>query len=108
MAIDEGRAFRPIRIALLTVSDTRTFADDTSGDILAGRIEAAGHDLATREISRDSAEQIAAHLHRWIDDETIDCVITTGGTGLTGRDVTPETVEDEEAARATDPETGED
>ena len=93
MAIDESREFKPVSIALLTVSDSRTLADDTSGDILAERIEAAGHQLATREISRDSTEEIAAHLHRWIDDETIDCVITTGGTGLTGRDVTPEALD---------------
>ena len=93
MAIDETRSFKPIRIALLTISDSRTPADDTSGDILAGRITAAGHELAAREISRDSVEQIAAHLHRWIDDEAIDCIITTGGTGLTGRDVTPEALD---------------
>ncbi len=90
MAIDPDRPFKPIRIAVLTVSDTRTFADDTSGDILVERLIDAGHELATREISRDDAEEIAAHLHRWIDDETIDIIITTGGTGLTGRDVTPE------------------
>ncbi|MFA6218590.1 MAG: molybdenum cofactor biosynthesis protein B [Erythrobacter sp.] len=93
MAIDESRTFKPIRIALLTVSDTRTAADDSSGDILAERITAAGHELVAREISRDSVEQIAAHLHRWIDDEGIDCVVTTGGTGLTGRDVTPEALD---------------
>ena len=93
MAIDESRTFKPINIALLTVSDTRTPADDTSGDILAQRIVDAGHSLATREISRDSTEEIAAHLHRWIDDEAIDCVVTTGGTGLTGRDVTPEALD---------------
>ncbi|QYJ06204.1 molybdenum cofactor biosynthesis protein B [Qipengyuania flava] len=93
MPIDESRRFIPIRIALLTVSDTRTLADDTSGDILEARITEAGHELAAREISRDSVEEIAAHLHRWIDDESIDCVITTGGTGLTGRDVTPEALD---------------
>lgn len=93
MTIDESRTLKPISIALLTVSDTRTSADDTSGDILAQRITAAGHELATREISRDSVEEIAAHLHRWIDDDGIDCVITTGGTGLTGRDVTPEALD---------------
>ena len=93
MAIDESLAFKPIRIALLTISDTRTLADDTSGDILAGRIEAKGHELAAREISHDSVEEIAAHLHRWIDDEEIDAVVTTGGTGLTGRDVTPEALD---------------
>ena len=90
MPIDESRTFKPVRISLLTVSDTRTSADDTSGDILARRIADAGHELADRDISRDDVNQLAAHLHRWIDDEQIDCIITTGGTGLTGRDVTPE------------------
>ena len=93
MAIDESREFKPIRIALLTISDTRTAADDTSGDILAERITGAGHELVSREISKDGVEAIAAHLHRWIDDETIDCIVTTGGTGLTGRDVTPEALD---------------
>lgn len=93
MAIDESLPFKPVRIALLTVSDTRTLADDSSGDILAARIVDAGHTLATREISSDSKNEIAAHLHRWIDDAQIDCVITTGGTGLTGRDVTPEALD---------------
>lgn len=93
MPIDTTRTFKPVRIALLTVSDTRTPADDSSGNILAARIAEAGHELVAREISRDSVEQIAAHLHRWIDDETIDAVVTTGGTGLTGRDVTPEALD---------------
>ena len=93
MPIDQNLRFQPVRIALLTVSDTRTLADDSSGDILAARIADAGHELAAREISRDSKNEIAAHLHRWIDDETVDCVITTGGTGLTGRDVTPEALD---------------
>ncbi|WP_230279016.1 molybdenum cofactor biosynthesis protein B [Croceicoccus sp. Ery15] len=90
MAIDETRAFKPVNIALLTVSDTRTRADDTSGDILADRITLAGHNLADRAIIRDDVELITAELHRWIEDEAIDAVVTTGGTGLTGRDVTPE------------------
>lgn len=90
MAIDEDRQFRPISIALLTVSDTRTAADDTSGDLLAGRIAAAGHRLAARAIERDDAAAIADRLDGWIDDGDIDCILTTGGTGLTGRDVTPE------------------
>ena len=93
MPIDESRKFKPIRIALLTVSDTRDLSEDTSGDILAGRIADAGHALAAREISRDDKEEIAAHLHRWIDDPEVDCVVTTGGTGLTGRDVTPEALD---------------
>ncbi len=93
MAIDDTRAFKPVNIALLTISDSRKAEDDTSGDILAQRIEAAGHTLAAREISRDDKNEIAAHLHRWIDDEMVDAVITTGGTGLTGRDVTPEALD---------------
>ena len=93
MPIDESRVFKPIRIALVTVSDTRTLADDTSGDILAGRIEEAGHELAKREIIRDDVDALAALLEGWIDDDTIDCVISTGGTGLTGRDVTPEALD---------------
>ncbi|MBL8657400.1 MAG: molybdenum cofactor biosynthesis protein B [Altererythrobacter sp.] len=93
MPIDPALPFKPVRIALLTVSDTRDLAADSSGDILSARITAAGHELVTREISRDSVEEIAAHLHRWIDDEAIDAIITTGGTGLTGRDVTPEALD---------------
>ena len=93
MAIDESRIFKPIRIALVTVSDTRTLADDTSGDILAGRIEEAGHELAKREIIRDDVDALVALLEGWIDDDTVDCVISTGGTGLTGRDVTPEALD---------------
>jgi len=88
--IDETRAFRPVRIALLTVSDTRTAAEDKSGDILADRIAAAGHILAERALLKDDAADIVALLHRWVDDAMIDCIIVTGGTGLTGRDVTPE------------------
>jgi len=88
--IDETREFRPVRIALLTVSDTRSAAEDKSGDILAERITGAGHVLAERALLRDDAADIVALLHRWVDDALIDCVIVTGGTGLTGRDVTPE------------------
>ncbi|WP_219894947.1 molybdenum cofactor biosynthesis protein B [Aquisediminimonas profunda] len=90
MPIDETRAFRPVRIALLTVSDTRTAAEDKSGDILADRIATAGHILAERALLKDDAADIVALLHRWVDDAMIDCIIVTGGTGLTGRDVTPE------------------
>ena len=93
MGIDETRTFKPVNIALLTISDSRTRADDTSGDILADRIKLAGHQLVARAISRDDKNEIAAHLHRWIDDEQVDAVITTGGTGLTGRDVTPEVLD---------------
>ncbi len=92
MPIDETRAFLPVNIAVLTVSDTRTLADDRSGDALAARIADAGHVVAAREISVDSVEAILAHMHRWIDDPQIDVIITTGGTGVTGRDVTPEAI----------------
>ena len=93
MAIDPEREFKPLRIALLTVSDTRTAADDTSGDILAERIKATGHTLAARAIERDDVPRICDRLNNWIDDLAIDCVISTGGTGLTGRDVTPEALD---------------
>ena len=93
MPIDESRPFIPVRIAVLTVSDTRSLAEDRSGDTLVARLAEAGHVLAERAILRDDADAIVALLHRWIDDESVDCVITTGGTGVTGRDVTPEAVE---------------
>lgn len=93
MAVDPGRAFKPINIALLTISDTRTLEDDTSGAILAERIVNAGHHLVERAIEKDVVERIASRLNNWIDDRGIDCVITTGGTGLTGRDVTPEALD---------------
>ncbi len=93
MPIDESRAFVPVRIAVLTVSDTRGLAEDRSGDTLVARIENAGHIVADRAIVRDDVDVIVARLHGWIDDESIDCVVTTGGTGVTGRDVTPEAVE---------------
>ena len=90
MPIDETRAFVPVRIALLTISDSRTLAEDKSGDALAERIAGAGHILAERALLKDDADDLVALLHRWVDDPNIDCVITTGGTGVTGRDVTPE------------------
>ena len=93
MAIDESRVFKPINIALLTISDTRTAADDTSGDILAGLITAKGHRLITRAIERDDVERLVVRLNNWIDDAEIDAVISTGGTGLTGRDITPEALD---------------
>ena len=88
--IDENRDFIPIRIAVLTVSDTRTAAEDRSGDTLAQRIEGAGHLLAARDIVQDDRHAIADRLRAWIADPEIDAVISTGGTGLTGRDVTVE------------------
>lgn len=90
MPIDESAAFLPVRIAVLTVSDSRSLADDRSGDTLVDRLTSAGHILAARDIIRDDKEAIVAHLHAWIEDPEIDCIITTGGTGVTGRDVTPE------------------
>lgn len=93
VAVDPSRIFKPINIAVLTVSDTRTAADDTSGDILAERVQAAGHRLAARTIVRDDPDLIANQLNDWIDDAAIDAVISTGGTGLTGRDVTPEALD---------------
>ena len=88
--IDETIAFVPVRIAVLTVSDTRDASNDTSGDTLAQRIVDAGHVLAARNLLRDDCDAIRAQLESWIADPGIDVVITTGGTGLTGRDVTVE------------------
>lgn len=88
--IDEAREFKVVQIAVMTVSDTRTEADDKSGDVLAERITGAGHELISRAIVRDDIDAIVAQLRTWIDDETVDVVIATGGTGVTGRDVTPE------------------
>jgi molybdenum cofactor biosynthesis protein B len=88
--IDETRAFVAVRIAVLTVSDTRDQSNDTSGDTLAARIAAAGHIMAARTLLRDDAGSIRAQVERWLADPKIDVIITTGGTGLTGRDVTVE------------------
>ena len=93
MPIDLNAEFIPVRIAVLTVSDTRGLAEDRSGDTLIARLNEAGHVLADREIVKDDVSLIIAVLHRWIDDESVDCIITTGGTGVTGRDVTPEAIE---------------
>ena len=93
MPIDQSATFLPVRIAVLTVSDTRTLADDRSGDTLVARLSDAGHILADRRIVMDDVDTIVATLHAWIDDPQVDCVITTGGTGVTGRDVTPEAIE---------------
>ncbi len=88
--IDETRSFIPVRIAVLTVSDTRTRENDTSGDTLAERVTAAGHVLADRALLRDDVHAIGDLLKKWVATADIDVVITTGGTGLTGRDVTVE------------------
>jgi len=85
--------FLPVNIAVLTVSDTRTLADDRSGDTLVERLTAAGHKLAGRAIVKDDAAVIADQFRQWINDPDIDCIISTGGTGVTGRDVTPEALE---------------
>lgn len=101
MPIDESRAFVPVRIAVLTVSDTRDLAQDRSGDALVERLTGAGHVLAARHIERDEKSAIVARLHAWIDDPQVDVILTTGGTGVTGRDVTPEAlhqVQDKEIA----------
>jgi molybdopterin adenylyltransferase len=91
--IDENRAFVPLKIAVLTVSDTRSVDDDTSGATLAERIAKAGHAVAARAIVSDDIEKIRAQANAWIADPGIDVIITTGGTGFTGRDVTPEAIE---------------
>ncbi|MCX7933219.1 MAG: molybdenum cofactor biosynthesis protein B [Rhodovarius sp.] len=90
MPIDESLPFKPVNIAVLTVSDTRTLETDSSGAVLVQRIEAAGHRCVDRRIVKDDADAIEAVLREWIADPEIDCGITTGGTGITGRDVTPE------------------
>jgi len=90
--INESLEFIPIRIAVLTVSDTRTEETDTSGSLLASRIEAAGHGLTARTIVKDDKADVAAQVSKWINDPSIDAIITTGGTGLTGRDITVEAV----------------
>ena len=93
MAVDPERTFTPIGIAVLTVSDTRTSADDTSGDLLCERIKAAGHRLVARAIVQDEIHAIASRIRNWLDDRAVDAIITTGGTGLTGRDITPEALD---------------
>tara|TARA_B110000444_G_C18526026_1_gene448914 strand:- start:79 stop:627 length:549 start_codon:yes stop_codon:yes gene_type:complete len=93
LGLDETRLFVPINIAILTVSDSRTLETDTSGQMLVDRAEAAGHNLAARAIIIDDQAKIRAQVQTWIDDRAVDCVISTGGTGVTGRDVTPEAFE---------------
>ena len=88
--IDNDRSFVPVRIAVLTVSDSRSLAEDKSGQVLVDRLEAAGHHLADRRILPDERAEIADLLRTWIADDSVDVVISTGGTGLTGRDVTVE------------------
>ncbi|MDR3528264.1 MAG: molybdenum cofactor biosynthesis protein B [Rhizomicrobium sp.] len=90
--LDEAKAFVAVNIALLTISDTRDLSDDKSGDTLAARVTEAGHHLAARALVRDDKGAIAGQVETWIADPSIDVVITTGGTGLTGRDVTVEAI----------------
>ena len=91
--IDESRPFIPVSIAILAVSDTRTLDDDKSRSTLADRVTSAGHKLADRAIVTDDVEAIQAVVQKWVNDSSIDVVITTGGTGFTGRDVTPDALE---------------
>ena len=93
MPIDEKLPFLPVHIAVMTVSDTRTEADDRSGDTLVERLKADGHILAARTIVKDDSDAIEAQLNTWVENPDIDAVISTGGTGVTGRDVTPEAFE---------------
>ena len=93
MPIDESRPFLPVNIAILTVSDTRTEADDRSGDTLVKRLKSDGHQLADRAIVKDDPDSIVSQLQAWINDPNVDVVVATGGTGVTGRDVTPEAFE---------------
>lgn len=91
--IDETKTFVPVRIAVLTVSDTRVLSDDRSGDVLVDRVSGAGHQLAARAIVPDDVDAIRRQVKQWIADAAVDVIITTGGTGFTGRDVTPEALE---------------
>jgi len=91
--IDQARQFVPLKFAVLTVSDTRELADDKSGATLVERIEKAGHAVAERTIVTDDVDKIRARVRAWIADPAVDVILTTGGTGFTGRDVTPEAVE---------------
>lgn len=90
--IDESRIFHPLRIAVLTVSDTRTDETDTSGGLLAERLKAAGHELAAKAIAADGVEAIRARVRTWVADSAVDVILTTGGTGFAPRDLTPEAV----------------
>ena len=88
--IDESLEFKPLKIAVLTVSDSRSLEDDRSGDLLVERLTAAGHELADRDIVKDDPDAIASRFQAWIADPAVEVVISTGGTGVTGRDITPE------------------
>lgn len=90
--IDENLPFHPLKIAVLTISDTRSMETDTSGELLASRLVEAGHDLAGRAIVKDDVEEIRAQVQAWVDDPEVEIILSTGGTGFTPRDVTPEAV----------------
>jgi molybdenum cofactor biosynthesis protein B len=89
--IDTARTLKPVRVAVLTISDTRDEESDTSGNILASRVEGAGHQLVARAIVKDDVEEIRAQVLKWVADG-VEAIVTTGGTGITGRDVTPEAI----------------
>ncbi len=91
--IDESLPFTPVNIALLTVSDSRDASTDKSGDKLVELMTSAGHNLVRRAIIRDDVDALVGQFHAWIEDETVDCIVSTGGTGVTGRDVTPEAID---------------
>ena len=91
--VDEGAALQPVRVAVLTISDTRDEESDTSGHLLAERVTGAGHTLAARDIVHDDVEEIRQRIKSWTTSGEVDAIVTTGGTGLTGRDVTPEALE---------------
>jgi len=90
--IDETKPFRPVRVAVLTISDTRDEESDTSGDLLASRVTGAGHELADRAIVPDDVARIREQIKAWVASGSVDVIVSTGGTGITGRDVTPEAV----------------
>src|SRR3954470_16130505 len=91
--IDESLALTPVRVAVLTVSDTRDEESDTSGHLLAERVKSAGHELAAKALVPDDRAAIRAQVNHWVASKTVDVIVTTGGTGITGRDVTPEALE---------------
>ncbi|PHR61916.1 MAG: molybdenum cofactor biosynthesis protein B [Robiginitomaculum sp.] len=92
IGLDTSRTFKPVNIAILVVSDTRTLANDTSGDLLCARVQSAGHELIARKLLRDDVNAIRLQVKNWIEDPCIDVVVSSGGTGLTGRDITPEAI----------------
>ncbi|MFN9928610.1 MAG: molybdenum cofactor biosynthesis protein B [Phenylobacterium sp.] len=89
--IDAAKPFKPVKVAVLTISDTRDEESDTSGDLLAGRVSGAGHELVARGIVKDDVDQIRAQIRAWVA-QGVEAIVSTGGTGITGRDVTPEAV----------------